>query len=64
MEDIVSVIIVTFNASKTLDIAIQSILNQTYKNIELIIIDGKSTDNTMEIIKLYAFVDATNPHSH
>jgi glycosyltransferase len=49
----VSIIIVTFNAAKTLDRAIQSIRNQTCKNIECLIIDGASTDSTVEIIKKY-----------
>jgi glycosyltransferase len=49
----VSIIIVTYNAEKTLDKAIQSILNQTYKNIECLIIDGNSMDSTVDVIKKY-----------
>ncbi|MFV0313146.1 MAG: glycosyltransferase family 2 protein [Dysgonomonas sp.] len=49
----VSIIIVTFNAEKTLKKAIQSVLNQTYKNIECLIIDGASTDSTVDIIRKY-----------
>ena len=48
-----SIITVTFNAVNTLETTIQSILNQSYRNIELIIIDGKSTDGTTDIIKKY-----------
>ena len=48
-----SIITVTFNAAKTLEATIQSILNQNYSNIELIIVDGKSTDATLNIIKKY-----------
>jgi len=48
-----SIITVTFNAEKTLEVTIQSILNQNYRNIELIIIDGSSTDGTIDIIKKY-----------
>lgn len=49
----ISVIIVTYNAAKTLEEALISVLNQTYKNFELIIIDGKSTDQTVNIIDKY-----------
>jgi len=49
----VSVIIATYNRSHLISRAIQSILNQTYKNIEVIIADGGSTDNTKEVIKPY-----------
>ena len=48
---LVSIIVVTFNAGKTLQKCLDSIYQQTYKNIELIIIDGLSNDNTLEIIK-------------
>jgi glycosyltransferase involved in cell wall biosynthesis len=48
-----SIIIATFNSEKTLEDTILSILAQEYKDIELIIIDGKSTDNTVEIIRKY-----------
>lgn len=51
--ELVSIIIVTYNAEKTLDKAIESIINQTYKNIECLVIDGASTDNTINIIKKY-----------
>ena len=47
----ISVITVTKNSEKFLEENIKSLLNQTYKNFEHIIIDGKSTDNTIEIIK-------------
>lgn len=48
-----SIITVTYNAGKTLEATIKSILNQTYPNFEFIVIDGKSTDNTLDIIKKY-----------
>ena len=50
---LISIITVVFNGSKTLEQTIQSVLNQTYKNIEYIIIDGGSTDGTLDIIKKY-----------
>ena len=50
---LVTIITVVFNGKKHLEKTIQSIINQTYKNIEYIIIDGGSTDGTLDIIKKY-----------
>lgn len=49
----ISVIMVTYHAEKTMRRAISSIISQSYPDKELIIIDGKSTDGTVEIIKEY-----------
>lgn len=49
----VSVIMPCYNSEKYLRKAIQSVLDQTYRNFELIIIDDNSTDNTETIIKEY-----------
>lgn len=49
----VSLITVVRNGKETIKDTIDSILNQSYKNIEYIVIDGKSTDGTVEIIKSY-----------
>jgi glycosyltransferase involved in cell wall biosynthesis len=51
---LVSVIVPTKNSSETLEECLLSIKNQTYKNIELIVVDNFSTDNTPEIAKKYA----------
>ncbi len=47
----ISIITVCYNSSKTLENTIQSVRNQSYENIEYIIIDGDSTDGTIDIIK-------------
>ncbi|BAU64179.1 glycosyl transferase family protein [Stanieria sp. NIES-3757] len=49
----VSVIIPSFNCAKYISQAIESVINQTYKNYEIIVIDDGSTDNTQAIIKPY-----------
>ena len=49
----ISLITVTFNSIATLPVTIQSVLSQSYPNIEYIIIDGGSKDNTISIVKKY-----------
>lgn len=49
-----SIITVTFNAETTLEDTIQSVITQSYKNIEYIIIDGGSKDRTMDIVNRYS----------
>ncbi|AXE18533.1 glycosyltransferase [Runella rosea] len=49
----VSIITVVFNGEKTIRSCIDSVLKQSYSDIEYIIIDGKSTDTTPEIVKSY-----------
>lgn len=53
----VSIVMTTYNGEKFLDTQIQSILNQTWKNINLIICDDASTDKTKNIIKEFAEKD-------
>ncbi len=53
MNKLVSVAMITYNHSKFIKEAIESVLNQTYKNIELCIGDDHSNDGTTEIIKEY-----------
>ena len=48
-----SIITVTYNASRWIERTIQSVISQSYSNIEYIIVDGNSTDETLDIIKKY-----------
>ncbi len=48
-----SIISVAFNSEKTIERTIESVLNQTYKNIEYIIVDGNSSDGTVSIAESY-----------
>jgi glycosyltransferase involved in cell wall biosynthesis len=52
-EPLVSVVIPTFNSEKTLPKCLESIKNQTYKNIEVIVVDKNSEDKTINIAKSY-----------
>jgi glycosyltransferase involved in cell wall biosynthesis len=49
----ISIITITYNSEATIEQTILSVLNQAYENIEYIIIDGLSTDNTLGIIEKY-----------
>lgn len=50
---LLSIITICLNSGKYLEETIKSVINQTYDNIEYIIIDGGSTDNTLDIIQKY-----------
>lgn len=50
-EILATIITPVYNGEKTIERTIESVLNQTYKNIQYIIVDGKSTDKTLEIIE-------------
>ena len=49
----VSVITVAYNSGKTIRDALQSVLQQTYTDIEYVVVDGCSKDNTLDVIKEY-----------
>ncbi|MEG2898607.1 MAG: glycosyltransferase, partial [Eubacterium sp.] len=50
---LISLIIPIYNSEKFLDRCIQSIINQTYKNIEIILVNDGSIDQSLEICQLY-----------
>jgi glycosyltransferase involved in cell wall biosynthesis len=50
---VISIITVCYNSAKTIEDTIKSIANQSYPNIEYIIIDGGSTDGTIDVIRSY-----------
>ena len=49
----VSIIVVNYNNAKYLDNCVNSVLNQSYKNKEIIVVDDKSQDNSIDILKKY-----------
>lgn len=50
----ISIITITYNSAKTVQRTLESVLSQTYPDIEHVIVDGASTDGTKEIIEAYA----------
>ena len=58
MEELVSIILPIYNAEKYLERCLESIITQTYANIEIILINDGSTDNSINIIKEYAIKDS------
>lgn len=58
MSELISIITPTYNCERFIGETIESVLKQTYKNWEMIIVDDCSTDNTYEVVKKYADNDS------
>ena len=50
MEELVTIVLPTYNGERYLGLAIESVLNQTYNNLEVIVVDDCSRDRTVEIL--------------
>lgn len=57
MKEKVSIIVPAYNCEKTIEKCLDSIINQTYRNTEIIVINDGSKDNTINILKQYAKID-------
>ena len=57
MDSLISIIVPVYNTENYLEKCLYSLVNQTYKNIEIIIIDDGSTDNSMNIIQKFVLAD-------
>lgn len=55
---LISVIIPAYNSADTIVVAVDSIANQTYRNLEIIVVDDASTDNTKKIVEELARADS------
>lgn len=58
MKPLISIIVPVYNADQYIDKCIDSILNQSYTNFELLLIDDGSVDNSASICKQYAEEDS------
>lgn len=58
---LVSIVVATYNGTKYLEAQMDSLIAQTYPNTEIVVVDDRSTDNTLEILKQYA---QKYPHVH
>ena len=56
-EPLVSIMMISLNRSESVERAVRSVLNQTYRNIEFVIQDGGSTDGTLEVLRKYESKD-------
>lgn len=57
MKELISIIIPAYNVDKYIEQCLNSVINQTYKNLEIIVINDGSTDNTQQIIDRFSEID-------
>ena len=53
MNELVSIVVPIYNTEQYISKCIESLINQTYKNLEIILVDDGSTDNSFNICKKY-----------
>jgi len=53
-EPIASVLIANYNNSKYIDQCLESVINQNYKKIEIVVVDDNSSDNSLEVLSKYS----------
>ena len=58
----ISIVIATFNSSKTLRVALESVIKQSIQDWECIVVDGNSTDETLQIVREYEMKDCRFRH--
>lgn len=58
MKDLISIVVPIYNVKEYLDACIKSIINQTYKNIEIILVDDGSTDGCADLCDEYKKFDS------
>ena len=61
----ISIIIRTYNEIKHIEDVLKSIIKQTYKNYEIIVVDSESTDGTLDVVEKYTskIIKIKNPHN-
>jgi len=61
-QPLVSTVIATYNTARYLPLAVRSVLEQTYRNIQLHLVDDGSADNTREVMKQFTTDPRANYH--
>ena len=56
-KDLISIVVPIYNVQKYLEKCIKSIIKQTYENLEIILVNDGSTDNSLDICKKYEKID-------
>lgn len=59
---LVSIVVCTYNRANYLDQCIKSLLNQSYPNLEIIVVNGPSIDNTSDVLEKYNMIKILNQH--
>ena len=57
MNELITIIVPVYNVERQIDRCIKSLLEQTYENIEILLVDDGSTDKSLEICEKYEKVD-------